>query len=150
MSDTHGSGLPPSNTEAERPYTGRYRAFGVYFTPDELNATMYRSCWDALTLCGVGHIRLPRYRTVDFLKVKNIVRYKSFRNQVQNMNPFPINRRQMDTCWMKILCKHFQKWDPVSADVEKSERVDTAREDWKYRMLGDAIDQVCLLGQQQS
>jgi hypothetical protein len=87
---------------------------------------------------------------VDFLKVKNIVRYKSFRNQVQNMNPFPINRRQMDTCWMKILCKHFQKWDPVSADVEKSERVDTAREDWKYRMLGDAIDQVCLLGQQQS
>jgi hypothetical protein len=55
------------------------------------------------------------------------------------MDKFPITRRQLDTCWVKVLCAHFLKWDPVAADINIDE---DAHVEWKYRMLGEAIDMV--------
>lgn len=122
----------------------RYKAFGLEFTPSELNATMYLSLWNNLIACNVDHIRLPRQRkkTHDFLKFKNVTGYKGFRNQIFNSNKFEISRREMETCWMKALCKSFSNWNPVSKDIEKSERINIAHENWKHQMLGDAISQV--------
>lgn len=104
---------------------------------------MYMSAFKAFCDCDVRHIKLPRYKT-DFLGIKNVICYKSFRVHVIELNPFPITRKQMETSWIKLLFKSFKRWNPDTAAVIVSEQVDTSYEQWKHRILTDAMSQVRL------
>ena len=143
MDNTEQPNADSSSMDVTAPASAKYSAFGIEFDDDMLFEMMYQSSFNALTQCTIDHIKLPRYKRLknDFTALRNMVGYKGFRLDVLDINHFPITRKQMDACWMKTLCRHFKDWNPTSNDVP-SERVDILRENWKYRMPGDAISQV--------
>jgi hypothetical protein len=121
-----------------------YKAYGLELNDTQRGILMCDSTWYALTTSDIDNIKLPRYRRKNFLEVKNLLCYKGFRNDMVGLNKFPITRRQMDACWMKLLFRFFKKWKPDSTTVQPFGPDATSQPAWMYIKLGKAIGQVSL------
>jgi hypothetical protein len=90
------------------------------------------------------HIMRPRWKGKDFAYIKNVITYKSFRKEIQLVNPnYSIGRKEMEALWYRELRKCWRNWKVKWHDVEDPNVYDLIGR-WMRKKMDETVKQVSI------